>query len=400
MQKPLNILVLATYFKGERFMEQAHRRGANVYLLTAAKCLSKPWPRNVLKDVFALPDDATLQNTIHAVSYLARTIAFDLIVPMDDYDVETAASLREHLRLPGMGDTTARHFRDKLAMRVKAAEAGVPVPEFVHVLNHDAIRDFTRRVPAPWMLKPRSEASATGITRVESEEQLWKLIEGMGDRQSYYVLERYIPGDVYHVDAIVSEREVKFAATHRCGKPPFDVAHGGGLFTSSTIPYRSEDERNLRRLNEKVLRCMNMMRGVSHVEFIKSKEDGRFYLLECASRVGGAHIADMVESSCGINLWEEWANIEIDQGKVPYRLPTTHRQEYGGLIITLAKQQKPDLSAYVDNEITYRAPDEGHAGLVIRSKDHSRVQTLLADYQRRFLTDFHAVMPAAQKPAN
>ena len=59
--------------------------------------------------------------------FLARTRLIDRIVPLDDYDVETAAALREHLRVPGMGDTTARYFRDKLAMRVQARDRGLQV---------------------------------------------------------------------------------------------------------------------------------------------------------------------------------------------------------------------------------------------------------------------------------
>lgn len=398
---PLNMLVLASYFKGERFMQQAAKRGAKVYLLTVEKLLQKEWPREALADVFAQADSAAgnLQNTIHSVSYLARNIRFDRIVPLDDFDVETAAALREHLRMPGMGDTTARHFRDKLAMRVKALEEGIPVPEFVHVLNYDAIREFTAKIPAPWMLKPRSEASATGIVKVENEEQLWKVIDGKGDRQSYYLLERYLPGDVFHVDSIISERKVVFSEVHRCGKPPFNVAHGGGIFTTRTIERGSPDDTALRALNEKVLTKLNLVRGVSHVEFIKGRDDGKFYMLESAARVGGAHIAETIEAASGVNLWEEWANIEVDRGEKPYVLPTT-RKEYGGVAITLARQERPDLSGYTDPEIVYRAPEAQHAGLVVRSKDSERVRVLLDGYQERFARDFTAVLPATERPSH
>ena len=398
-KQPITMLVLASYFKGERFIQQAARRGAKVYLLTQEKLLQKAWPRESLVDVFAQRDGADLQETINTVSYLARTIRFDRIVPLDDFDVETAASLREHLRMPGMGDTTARHFRDKLAMRVKAQEEGIPVPEFVHVLNHDAIREFIAKVPAPWMLKPRSEASATGITKIESEAQLWAEIEKKGDRQSYFLLERYLPGDVYHVDSIVSERKVVFQAVHRCGKPPFDVAHGGGIFTTSTVDRGSADEKALRTLNELVLAKLNLVRGVSHIEFIKGRDDHRFYMLETAARVGGAHIADTIEASTGVNLWEEWANIEVDQGKKPYQLPPL-REEYAGVLLTLARQEQPDLSGYDDPEVVFRANEPQHAGLVVRSKDPKRVKALIDGYQERFLRDFFASLPAPEKPSH
>ncbi len=403
MAEPITILCLATYYKGERFMREAVAQGARVYLLTVAKLLMRPWPRDVLADVFAMRDGADLQETVRTVSYLARNIQFDRIVALDDFDVETAASLREHLRIPGMGDTTARHFRDKLAMRVKAREEGIPVPDFVHVLNHDALREFMKRVPAPWMNKPRSEASAAGITKVQNEEQLWKLVEGQGDRQSHFLLEQYLPGDVYHVDSVVSEREVLFAAVHRCGSPPFDVAHGGGIFSTSTVPRGSQDETALLELNKRTLACMNLVRGVSHIEFIKARSDGRFYMLECAARVGGAHIADMIEAATGLNLWAEWAKIEVAgserqrSGRPAYALPPNLRSEYGGLVITLVGAERPDTSAFNDPEIVYRSPEKNHIGLVLRSTSHERIQTLLAEYIQR-LRPLVASLPARDHP--
>lgn len=394
--QPMNILAMASYFKGERFLRQAAARGAKVYLLTIEKLLGESWPRDILADVYAQANDNPLQATINTVSYLARTLRIDRIVALDDFDVETAATLREHLRIPGMGDTTARHFRDKLAMRVKAREEGIPVPDFVHVLNYDAIREFIHRVPAPWMFKPRSEASATGIIKVENEGQLWDVINAKGDRQSYYLLEKYLPGDVYHVDSIISERKVVFQAVHRCATPPFNVAHGGGIFSTMTVERGSEDDKALRALNEQVLTKLNLVRGVSHVEFIKSREDGKFYMLESAARVGGAHIADVIEAATGVNLWAEWANIEIDGNTKPYVLPPV-REEYAGIVLTLARQERPDLSAYNDPEIVYHAPEKNHAGLIVRSKSYARVKELLDSYQQRFRNDFVAVMPAKER---
>ena len=398
--RPLNLLLLAGFFKGERFMQQAHALGAKCWLLTQEKLLQKNWPREALVDVFAQKDDSPVSHTLNTVSYLARTIKFDRIIALDDYDVEVAAALREHLRVPGMGETTVRHFRDKLAMRQKARDEGIPIPAFVHACNHDEIRAFIAKTPAPWMLKPRAEASATGITKVVSEEHLWETLEKLGDRQSHYVLEQYLPGDVFHADSIVWERQVVFAATHRCGTPPFNVAHGGGIFTTSTVERGSADDAALRALNTQVLTKFGLVRGVSHIEFIKGRDDGRFYLLESAARVGGAHIAETIEASSGINLWEQWAQLELDaaSGRT-YKLPAA-RAEYGGLAISLARQETPDTRAYDDPEVFYRAEEPHHVGLVLRSPSHKRIQELLESYQERFVRDFTAVMPAAEKPGH
>ncbi|HKR01318.1 MAG TPA: hypothetical protein VJT09_11630, partial [Pyrinomonadaceae bacterium] len=295
--RPVTILCLASYEKGAEFMRECKRQNCRVLLLTSESIARADWPRESIDEVFLIPDDNKkwrLEDVIKGVSYLARTEVIDRIVPLDDFDLETAAALREHLRVPGMGDTTTRYFRDKLAMRVKAREAGIPVPEFIHVLNYASLGEFMARVPPPWLLKPRFEASATGIKKLYSPEDFWEAVEALGDRQSYYVLERFVPGDIFHVDSIVSEKEILFAAAHRYGTPPLDVSHEGGVFTTSTVLRGCEDERALLAVNGEVLKTKGLVRGVSHTEFIKGRDDGRFYFLETAARVGGANIVELI----------------------------------------------------------------------------------------------------------
>ena len=142
------ILAISSYFKGERFLERAHERGARVYLLTLEGLLGDPWPRHALEDLVAQPAKSPLDVTLRIVAYLARTIKFDHVVALDDFDVETAAAIREHLRLPGMNTSTARLFRDKLAMRVRAQELGVPVPAFTALFSDADVRDYAARAAA------------------------------------------------------------------------------------------------------------------------------------------------------------------------------------------------------------------------------------------------------------
>ena len=290
--------------------------------------------------------------------------------------------LREHFRVPGMGDTTARYFRDKLAMRVRAREAGLLVPDFVHALNHDDLRAFMANVPSPWVLKPRSEGSAAGIKKVTEPDALWRHLDEFGDCQSFYLLERYVPGDVYHVDSIVSEREVVFTEVSRYGKPPFDVMHSGGLFTTRTLPPESPEVQALIGHNREVLDALGFVRGVTHTEFIKGRDDGRFYFLETAARVGGAHIVEVIEAATGINLWAEWAKIEIAGGHQPYQLPPT-RSDHAGIIVSLAKQEWPDTSAYDDSEVVWRLKKRHHVGLIVASPTASRVEQLMERYSAR-----------------
>src|SRR5712671_1648940 len=172
----MTILCIAGYEKGHDFLREAKRQGAYVILVTSESLKDKAeWPMESIDEIYYMPDpnhEWNRTDTLHGVCHLARTRVIDRLVPLDDFDLEMAAFLREHLRLPGMGETTTRYFRDKLAMRMRAAEAGLRIPDFVHLLNYDRIREFTEHVPPPWVVKPPMMAGAIGIKKVDHSQQL------------------------------------------------------------------------------------------------------------------------------------------------------------------------------------------------------------------------------------
>jgi biotin carboxylase len=398
-KKPLTILCLTSYEKGQEFMRACQEQGARVLLVTVEKLRDADWPRESLEEVFLIPGEIPLQDLIYSVSYIARTRPIDRIVALDEFDMENAAALREHLRVPGMGLTMVRYFRDKLAMRARAQDAGILVPEFVHVLNYDAIRNYLARVPPPWLLKPRSQASGIGMKKIEKADDLWPWLDQLGDQQSFYLLEHFIPGDVFHVDSVVSERKIVFAEAHAYGKPPFETAHYGGVFSTRTLPRNSAESKSLLNINKEVIEGLGLVRGVTHAEYLRAHDDGRFYFIEIAARVGGAYIADVVEAATGVNLWREWAKIEIAGGKEPYELPE-HRRDYAGVILSLARQAEPNTSAYLDPEIHLRVKKHHHAGFVLKSAKAGRIAELLDSYVLRFRDDFLATQPIPEKPTS
>jgi len=313
--------------------------------------------------------------------------------------MENVSALREHLRIPGMGLTTVRYFRDKLAMRARAKETGILAPEFVHVLNYDSLREFMSRVPGPWLLKPRSQASGIGMKKIYKQEDLWSWLDQLGDQQSFYLLEQFVPGSVYHVDSVISENEVVFAEAHGYGAPPLETSHQGGVFTTRTLPRDAEEAQALQQINRDLIESLGLVRGVTHAEFLKAHADGKFYFLEIAARVGGAYIADVIEAATGINLWREWARLEVGAGRQPYQLPAA-RRDYAGVILSLARQEHPNTSAYSDDEIIYRVNKFHHAGFILKSASYGRVQHLLDSYSRRFVEDFLATQPVPDKPSH
>lgn len=433
-QQP-TVLCIASFFKGNDFIRECKQQGASVVLLTREKLLTANWARESLAELIAIPGKTSVQSYLAAATHVARHWRVSRVVALEEYDIVTAAHIREHLRVPGMGTTTARCFQDKLAMRDKASNAGIPQPDFVPLHNYEAINRFMKRTSPPWMLKPRIGASSMGIRKLNESNEVWRAIaeldarEAFHETSAFHLLETYSPGDVYHVDSLVAGGKILFASVERYGEPPFDVSHFGGVNLSYNVKHGSQEERVLLALNKKLLAGFDFEQGVTHAEFIRITDSHKisrdapptselagensgaistrsrsrrykqeqFHFLEVAARVGGAYTADTITAASGINPWREWARIEVATPERPYVLPAI-RRDYGGVAISLARQEHPSTVDYNEPEIAYRVCKPWHVGLVVRSADYDRVVDLLAAYAGRFREDFMSVAPPEETP--
>jgi len=393
-----SFLCISSYFKGEAFLKACKEAGNRVYLITSEKLRDEKWPHDHIDEVFYMREDGSgqwnMDHLINAVAYKMREMHFDRFVALDDFDVEKVAALREQFRIPGMGNTTSRYFRDKLAMRVKAKLEGIPVPEFTPLFNDAEIRAYAERVSPPWMIKPRSEASAAGIKKIYKPSELWEKLEELGDERHRFLLEKFSPGQVYHTDALTYKSEVVFSRVSEYIDTPFDVAHGGGIFRSHTLPSGNPAAKALTALNKKVLKAFGMEYSASHTEFIRSDETGEYLFLETSSRVGGANLAEMVEYASGVNLWAEWARLETAMvNDEPYTVPKDKGHQ-AGIVVSLSRFEHPDTTEFNDPELVWRMEKPWHIGLIVQSKKRERVLALLSKYTERIKEGYHASAPA------
>jgi hypothetical protein len=399
----VNVVCVASYFKGADFLRECREQGARVSSDYARAYGARVVARRGSRRHLLLPDDAGAELVIHAAAHLSRETVIHALVALEEFDVVTVALAREHLRLPGMDSSRARRFRDKLAMRVRARDAGMRVPDFVPALQ----LSVDRRVHGSRRAAVGRQAALgrvlVGYTKVRdgrrglARDEALDAREALQDRSSYYLLEKFVAGEVFHVDSVVEDGRVIFHGASRYGRPPMSVAQEGGVFTTHTLEYDSAEHAELTRLNEELLRALGLECGAAHAEFIRGAEDGEFYFLEVAARVGGAHIAETLEAASGHNLWREWARVEVAHA----------RGESVGTIDAAARVRRhralaraagtPGHVPYDDPEIVFRMDKPYHVGLVVRSPELARVRELLDSYAERFARDFSAYVPPPER---
>ncbi|MCB0668560.1 MAG: ATP-grasp domain-containing protein [Saprospiraceae bacterium] len=397
-------LCITCYFKGAAFLKACKDAGNRVFLVTSENLQTEDWPWESIDETFYMKEDEkgywNNNDLVNALAYLMRGNKIDRIIALDDFDVERVALIREEFRIPGMGQTTARHFRDKLAMRMKAREGGINVPAFSSLFNDREVQEFVTATPPPWVVKPRSEASATGIRKILSEKELWEHLHQIGDNRHHYLIEQFLPGDVYHVDALSYEGKNVFGRSSKYLNTPFEVAHAGGIFRTVTLEETAKEHKELQALNQELMRVFGMQHGASHSEYIRSYENDQFYFLETSSRVGGAHIAEMIEAASGLNLWKEWARIEncLLSG-TPYKLPVPHHK-LAAAIISLSRFEYPDDQSFNDPEIWWRMKKKHHIGFILQGTEPARLLDLLEDYGNRIANEFHAAIDAPERSSH
>jgi len=282
-------------------------------------------------------------------------------------------------------------------MRTGAQAAGIKVPCVTSTTNYVDITNFVDSVTPPWVLKPRFMAGAMGIKKIATRQDAWKRIQALGDQQSFYLLEQFVPGDIFHVDSLWANCEPLLAFASACGTPPLEVTQSGGVFTTRLVPRNSKISSDLLGINRSVLKLFGLNDGASHTEFIRSRATGELLFLETSARVGGAHIPELIEAGTGANLWSEWAKLENSRVTgLSYSAPEV-RHDHAGLLVSLARKEWPDTSVFSDPEVVWKLAKRHHVGLVVSSPDDRRVAERMDSYTEIVRKDFHATAPPREK---
>lgn len=394
------IVCISCYCKGYDFIDECKKIGNRVILITSENQKDKIWPWHAIDEVYYMPEIApstwNLDDLIQGFSYLMKSNQIDAIIALNDYDVEKAAMLRETYRIPGMGQTTHRYFRDKLSMRQQAKDNDINIPAFSSIFNDDKLKRFCVETPPPWVLKPRSEASASGIKKINNTDELWQAISDLKEERYKFLIESFKPGDVYHVDCLVYDKEIVFSCFSKYLSPPMKVSHEGGVFRTKTLDKKSEEAIELEKINKEVLIKFGILNGATHSEFIRGI-DGQYYFLETASRVGGAHIPEMIEVATGINIWREWAKLEnaiLVNNK--YTVSNEHRA-FAGLIVALTKEKTHNYKDTLQNEnVVNFLAIEYHVGILYQSDDYTKIQYRLDEAAKIISSQFLNILPPTE----
>ncbi|MGW4056978.1 ATP-grasp domain-containing protein [Amycolatopsis sp. NPDC004747] len=263
------------------------------------------------------------------------------VVPLTEYATPFAARLAERYGVPGASLGAAQILRDKAVLRRVSAAAGLANPESVTVTGPADVLAFMRACPGPVVLKPANRQASVG-TQVVSDpaevDRAWancvEQDEGIfvPDRpmELHMLAERYVPGAEYSVELLVGGGRQLFANVTgkqlHPGPRPVELAH----IVPAGIP--GELAGTLTEATRRVVAAIGFADGIVHCEWIVG-DDGVPYLVECAGRIAGDGIMELIDRAYAIKLLR--AYFAVMRGETPPELPTRAAGGAAGRFVTM-----------------------------------------------------------------
>jgi biotin carboxylase len=221
-----------------------------------------------------------------------------------DRAVPVVAGVAEVLGLPGIGTETAHLMTNKIAMRRRLADAGVPQPRFAAVRHIRDVRPAAEAVGFPAVLKPADSAGQRGLFLVASlddlERHLHAALAESTDEEA--ILESYHPGLEVNGLLVARDGEVSVVTLSDRRRPP-GIGFGVALAHVYPSSLFGEALAEVERVGRATVHALGLRDGVAYPQVIWG-DDGVARLIEVAARIPAGQMDSVARYGVGVDLIE------------------------------------------------------------------------------------------------
>ena len=219
-----------------------------------------------------------------------------------DRAVPVVAAVAEARGLPGIGVETAHLLTNKIAMRRRLGERGVPQPRFAAVRTLSETRRAADEVGFPAVLKPADSGGQRGVFRVDSlddvDAHLHEALAASPTGEA--ILEEFVDGTELNGMLVARGSEViPLTLSDRLRPPGIGFGVGWIHVYPPTIP--PEQLAEAEDVAVRTVRALGLRGGIAFPQLI-AHPDGRVVVVECAARIPGGQMADLVRVAVGVDL--------------------------------------------------------------------------------------------------
>jgi biotin carboxylase len=241
----------------------------------------------------------------------------------------TVATVAERLGLPGISISTAEIACDKLAMKKRFSDCGVPVPGFQQVHTVQELQRIAVQSGTNLVLKPVDSRGSRGVQRVSKVADLAKAFELARSHSptERVMVEQYLEGPQVSTESIVvdgrcytpgfSDRNYEFLDKYA----PFFIENGGDL--PSHLPPDIQDK--VKDVVARAAAALGVTNGTVKGDIVVHK--GQPYVIELAARLsGGFFCTREIPLNTGVDFIGCAIRVALGEKPAPEEMTPKHLQ--------------------------------------------------------------------------
>jgi len=313
----MHVIVISPGFPGEMpyFTRALARAGAKVIGLgDQSESALPPLARESLAAYVQVASFADERTVLEQVQDFARTVSIDQVECLWEPCLILAARMREMLGLPGMTIDETVPFRDKEVMKQVLDRAGIRTPRHGSATTVQGARQVAEQVGFPLVVKPIAGAGSQDTYRIDSEEDLERLLPALRSVPEVSI-EEFVEGEDYTFDTISINGEI---AHYSIGfyRPRALIQKSNEWISPQTVVVRHVDAPELapgREMGRAVLAALGFRTGYTHMEWYRTPS-GEAVFGEIAARPPGARLVDLINYASDVDTYAGWAEA-VCQGR-------------------------------------------------------------------------------------
>ena len=231
----------------------------------------------------------------------------------NEYWLEQDARLREDFNIPGMKPQMLALLKRKSGMKEYYARAQVPCARHHLVTDLAESLAFIQKVGYPVICKPDNGVGASDTFRIDNEEEL-RQFHQMDLMHKNFIMEEFVPGDIYSYDAIIDSQ----------GNPLLETGNHTMVSIMDTVNNQEsvafciekQIKEDLRQAGRRCVRAAGVRSRFIHFEFFRLSQDhaylgkkGTVVALEMNFRPSGGFTPDMINQACSTDVYRDWADM-------------------------------------------------------------------------------------------
>ncbi len=248
----------------------------------------------------------SLQDTgavIDRVGALTVHAAIAKVVCLWEPYILLAAQLREAFGLPGMTSQQSVAFRDKEEMKRRLDAAGIRTPWHHSATTVAGVKEAAERIGFPIIVKPIAGAGSADTYRVDSWEELDRVLPALRHVPQVSV-EEFVDGEEFTHDTICADGRILHESIAWYRPRPLIMRLNEWVSPISTV-LRDLDQPELaggREMGRKVIEALGFREGFTHMEWYR-KNDGEVVFGEIGARSPGGRLTDVMNYALDADLY-------------------------------------------------------------------------------------------------